>query len=50
MLHGHVGDTDWFHSHLTLLPSGKTGVFVSYNTNTANDVSYLLGWRMGVRV
>jgi hypothetical protein len=37
---GHGGDTGWFHSDLTLIPSDDVGVFVSYNTNTGGELSF----------
>ena len=37
---GHVGDTRWFHSDLTLIPSERVGVFVSYNTDTGGALSF----------
>jgi CubicO group peptidase (beta-lactamase class C family) len=37
---GHGGDTQWFHSNLTLIPSEHVGVFVSYNTDTGGEVSF----------
>jgi CubicO group peptidase (beta-lactamase class C family) len=37
---GHGGDTELFHSDLALIPSERLGVFVSYNTNTAGELSF----------
>ncbi|MDQ6829144.1 MAG: beta-lactamase family protein, partial [Gemmatimonadota bacterium] len=37
---GHGGDTQWFHSDLSLIPSERLGVFVSFNTNTGAVVSF----------
>jgi CubicO group peptidase (beta-lactamase class C family) len=37
---GHGGDTQWFHTDLALIPDEKLGVFVSYNTNTAGELSF----------
>ena len=37
---GHGGDTQWFHSDLMLLPSEKTGIFVSYNTDRGGQLSF----------
>ena len=34
---GHGGDTNWFHSNLTLLPDHNVGIFVSTNTNTGAE-------------
>lgn len=38
---GHGGDTQWFHSDLTLIPSENVGVFVSYNTASGGELSFL---------
>ncbi|MEP6691055.1 MAG: serine hydrolase domain-containing protein [Gemmatimonadaceae bacterium] len=37
---GHGGDTQWFHSDLTLIPSDHVGLFVSFNTNTGAVLSF----------
>jgi CubicO group peptidase (beta-lactamase class C family) len=37
---GHGGNTAWFHSVLALVPEHDVGVFVSYNTNTGNTLSF----------
>ena len=37
---GHGGDTQWFHSDLTLIPSENVGVFVSYNTVSGGELSF----------
>ena len=37
---GHGGDTQWFHSDLTLIPSEKLGIFVSYNTDKGGQLSF----------
>ena len=37
---GHGGDTEWFHTDLSLIPSEHVGVFVSYNTNTGGALSF----------
>ena len=37
---GHGGDTQWFHSDLTLIPSENMGVFVSYNTASGGELSF----------
>lgn len=37
---GHGGDTRWFHSDLSLIPSERLGIFVSYNTNTGAELSF----------
>lgn len=37
---GHGGDTQWFHSDLTLIPEDDVGVFVSYNTDTGGEISF----------
>ena len=37
---GHGGDTQWFHSDLTLIPSEQLGVFVSYNTDKGGELSF----------
>ena len=36
---GHGGDTQWFHSDLTLIPSENLGLFVSYNTDKGGQLS-----------
>lgn len=36
---GHGGNTQWFHTNLTLIPSEHVGVFVSYNTDTGHVLS-----------
>ena len=36
---GHGGNTQWFHTNLTLIPSEHLGVFVSYNTDTGHELS-----------
>ncbi|MCC6929713.1 MAG: serine hydrolase [Gemmatimonadaceae bacterium] len=38
---GHGGDTQWFHSDLSLIPSENVGVFMSTNTNTGSEISFL---------
>lgn len=38
---GHGGDTQWFHSNLSLIPSEKVGVFMSTNTSTGGAISFL---------
>lgn len=38
---GHGGDTQWFHSSLSLIPSENVGVFMSTNTNTGGELSFL---------
>lgn len=38
---GHGGDTQWFHSDLSLIPSENVGVFMSTNTNTGSQISFL---------
>lgn len=38
---GHGGDTQWFHSNLSLIPSENVGVFMSTNTNTGSQISFL---------
>ncbi|HEX4936200.1 MAG TPA: serine hydrolase domain-containing protein, partial [Gemmatimonadaceae bacterium] len=38
---GHGGDTQWFHSILSLIPSENVGVFMSTNTNTGGQISFL---------
>ena len=38
---GHGGDTEWFHSDLSLIPSENVGVFMSTNTNTGGEISFL---------
>ncbi|NNM32375.1 MAG: beta-lactamase family protein [Gemmatimonadetes bacterium] len=38
---GHGGDTQWFHSDLTLIPSENVGFFVSYNTGSGGQLSFL---------
>ena len=38
---GHGGDTQWFHSDLTLIPSENVGIFVSYNTVSGGELSFL---------
>jgi len=38
---GHGGDTQWFHSSLSLIPSEGVGVFMSTNTNTGGEISFL---------
>ncbi len=40
-LFGHGGDTQWFHSDLALFPSENIGVFVSYNTDTGSQLSFI---------
>ncbi len=37
---GHGGDTQWFHSDLTLIPADHVGLFVSFNTNTGAVLSF----------
>jgi CubicO group peptidase (beta-lactamase class C family) len=37
---GHGGDTQWFHSDLSLMPAESLGVFVSFNTAGAGEVSF----------
>jgi len=37
---GHGGDTDWFHSNLSLIPSERLGIFVSFNTDRGGEVSF----------
>jgi hypothetical protein len=37
---GHGGDTQWFHSNLSLIPSENVGVFMSTNTNTGGAISF----------
>ncbi|MEP7383909.1 MAG: serine hydrolase domain-containing protein [Gemmatimonadota bacterium] len=37
---GHGGDTQWFHSDLSLIPSEQVGVFMSTNTNTGATISF----------
>jgi CubicO group peptidase (beta-lactamase class C family) len=36
---GHGGNTQWFHSDLTLIPSERLGIFVSYNTDTGHELN-----------
>ena len=38
---GHGGDTQWFHSNMSLIPSENVGVFMSTNTNTGSAISFL---------
>lgn len=38
---GHGGDTQWFHSNLSLIPSENVGVFMSTNTSTGGQISFL---------
>jgi CubicO group peptidase (beta-lactamase class C family) len=38
---GHGGDTQWFHSNLSLIPSEGVGVFMSTNTSTGGEISFL---------
>ncbi len=38
---GHGGDTQWFHSDLSLIPSEQVGVFMSTNTNTGATISFM---------
>jgi len=38
---GHGGDTEWFHSNLSLIPSENVGIFMSTNTNTGGEISFL---------
>ncbi len=38
---GHGGDTQWFHSNLSIIPSEGVGVFMSTNTNTGAGISFL---------
>jgi CubicO group peptidase (beta-lactamase class C family) len=37
---GHGGDTQWFHTNLTLIPDEDVGVFVSYNTAAGGLLSF----------
>ena len=37
---GHGGDVQWFHTDLSLIPSERVGIFVSYNTNTGGALSF----------
>ncbi|MCG6957485.1 MAG: beta-lactamase family protein [Gemmatimonadetes bacterium] len=37
---GHGGDTQWFHSDLSLFPADSLGVFVSFNTLSGGKVSF----------
>jgi CubicO group peptidase (beta-lactamase class C family) len=37
---GHGGDTQWFHTNLSLIPSENLGVFVSYNTASGGELSF----------
>jgi len=39
---GHGGDTFWFHSIMALIPEKNLGVFVSFNTQTADYAQVLL--------
>lgn len=38
---GHGGDTQWFHSNLSIIPSEQVGVFMSTNTSTGGEISFL---------
>jgi CubicO group peptidase (beta-lactamase class C family) len=38
---GHGGDTQWFHSNLSLIPNEGVGVFMSTNTSTGGEISFL---------
>jgi CubicO group peptidase (beta-lactamase class C family) len=37
---GHGGDSQWFHTDLTLIPSENLGVYVSFNTNTGGQLTF----------
>lgn len=37
---GHGGDTQWFHSSLSIIPSERVGVFMSTNTSTGGEISF----------
>ena len=37
---GHGGDTQWFHSDLTLAPEEGWGIFVSYNSQPGGSLSF----------
>jgi len=37
---GHGGDTQWFHSDLTLAPEERWGIFVSYNSQGGGNLSF----------
>ncbi|HKB54725.1 MAG TPA: serine hydrolase [Ramlibacter sp.] len=37
---GHGGDTQWFHSDLTLAPEDGWGIFVSYNSQPGGSLSF----------
>jgi len=37
---GHGGDTQWFHTDLSLIPSERVGVFVSTNTAGGGEISF----------
>jgi hypothetical protein len=39
---GHGGDTFWFHSIMALIPEKNLGVFVSFNTQTADYAQVLM--------
>ena len=36
----HAGDLEYMHTNLSLIPSDRVGVFVSYNTNTGGTLSF----------
>jgi len=37
---GHGGVSQWFHTDLALIPSEQLGIFVSFNTNTAGELTF----------
>lgn len=37
---GHGGDTQWFHTNLTLAPEHNWGIFVSYNSGPGAELSF----------
>ena len=37
---GHGGDSQWFHTDLSLIPSEHLGLFVSFNTNTGGGLTF----------